>query len=537
MTGSLEQDEFDKLEKMKISLITSTRKWFDLHGKVTETAINHSNAMCATNCDKDNVENKDKNLMAACKRGCALGKKIDGGQLSDADKGTVMAELTGLYGKEDEFSKLFMELNDEITSPQTYHTIDEMVKVDNIDNAATQVAELKTRWEMAFSSLCSTGESMQKFKSPKRCHGFWQGKDNRSGYRDDVANASGSRKYALANIEEVDRSGFFEISEYGCKVEIPRTISGYCECADGDPPDINAADSENRRYYADGGHLPFTCEKLCHETNKEKGKDKGRTLIYEDPKNWLRFTGPPGDQLICSKKETNKVSGSAGGREETYGPVPTCPAGTKSNGTTYTKGKDQILSKTGTVCQGSYFNGAFNCWGGEYVERKISEHQGTMRCAVCKPYDDNYDKATNVGFDTGRLDHMAVDAKLKEECTNVGKKYYTNIYLDLLELKLAGVIVDAKVKILNNATIKYKKTFTVLKADRKASLTILENYLRDYQQEYSKYHRRRDDEKKNTVAAILEDITLKGKSINISYFIWLTLAIFCIGFAIKRLKS
>ena len=117
MTGSLEQDEFDKLEKMKISLITSTRKWFDLHGKVTETAINHSNAMCATNCDKDNVENKDKNLMAACKRGCALGKKIDGGQLSDADKGTVMAELTGLYGKEDEFSKLFMELKNNITSP------------------------------------------------------------------------------------------------------------------------------------------------------------------------------------------------------------------------------------------------------------------------------------------------------------------------------------------------------------------------------------------------------------------------------------
>ena len=87
-----------------------------------------------------------------------------------------------------------------------------------------------------------------------------------------------------------------------------------------------------------------------------------------------------------------------------------------------------------------------------------------MRCAVCKPYDDNYDKATNVGFDTGRLDHMAVDAKLKEECTNVGKKYYTNIYLDLLELKLAGVIVDAKVKILNNATIKYKKNIYSFKS-------------------------------------------------------------------------
>ena len=71
-----------------------------------------------------------------------------------------------------------------------------------------------------------------------------------------------------------------------------------------------------------GGTCHLRAKNYVMKQIRKKGKDKGRTLIYEDPKNWLRFTGPPGDQLICSKKETNKVSGSAGGREETYGPVP-----------------------------------------------------------------------------------------------------------------------------------------------------------------------------------------------------------------------
>jgi hypothetical protein len=109
--------------------------------------------------------------------------------------------------------------------------------------------------------------------------------------------------------------------------------------------------------------------------------------------------------------------------------------------------------------------------------------------------------------------------------------------VDLLVLKLWGVIIDAKVKLINEAFQRYVNAHEIIGAKRKESVKNMEVFISKYNDELEIYKGKLKNDNKITVNGMLEDITLKGNRTYISYFIWLTLAIIFICFAIKRLKS
>lgn len=122
--------------------------------------------------------------------------------------------------------------------------------------------------------------------------------------------------------------------------------------------------------------------------------------------------------------------------------------------------------------------------------------------------------------------------ELLETCSSVP---YESTYIDILELNLLGYLLEQK------AAIIYKTIKESYSGSRAAALKnsavgkkILKN-MKIYESAYKKLQREKS--KKSIMSALFEDVSLKKGSVNISYYIWLTLAIGGTALALRKFNS
>jgi hypothetical protein len=157
---------------------------------------------------------------------------------------------------------------------------------------------------------------------------------------------------------------------------------------------------------------------------------------------------------------------------------------------------------------------------------------------VSKGYERRCKYAAPPGFEKPMVNNISKikplpsQDELLETCSSVP---YESMYIDLLELNLLGYLLEQK------AAIIYKTIKESYSGSRAAALKnsavgkkILKN-MKIYESAYKKLQREKS--KKGIMSALFEDVSLKKGSVNISYYIWLTLAIGGTALALRKFNS
>ena len=164
--------------------------------------------------------------------------------------------------------------------------------------------------------------------------------------------------------------------------------------------------------------------------------------------------------------------------------------------------------------------------------------EGPQDNKVIKGYERKCKYAAPPGYDKPLINHISkikplpTQEDLKETCSSVP---FESTYIDILELNLLGYLLQQK------AAVIYKTIRESYSGSRAAALKnsavgkkILKN-MNIYEKAYKKLQA--DKSKKGIMSALFEDVSLKKGSTNISYYIWLTLAIGGTAFALRRFNS
>ena len=217
----------------------------------------------------------------------------------------------------------------------------------------------------------------------------------------------------------------------------------------------------------------------------------------------------------------------------TQGQVPDCPDGMAT--APWPPSADptcgyKAWDRQRRVCHG--FLGI--CWfgGWEGVNRDAGSITANgRRCQYAAPAGYSKPALDNIG----KLGKLPTQSQLLDSCTGGadGEAPYQNLYLDMLQLKVLGLVMQQK------AAIIYKAIQESYSGSRAAALkrsetgkSILKN-MGLYKAAYGKYRSLRN--KGFQTAGMLEDVSLKKKSSDISYYLWFALAMSGMGLVIKNL--
>ena len=257
------------------------------------------------------------------------------------------------------------------------------------------------------------------------------------------------------------------------------------------------------------------------------------------PKTPIQKPPPPPPQPTVADKasapflQCGKLQPQANGTY-TQGAVPNCPSGMKA-----APGPVSPDPRCGKVswdrerrtCHG--FMGI--CWfgGWEGVDRDAgSIVQNGRRCMVPAPAGYSKPMVDN----TGKLGKLPTKSQLLDACDGGdGEAPYPNIYLDMLELKVLGLVMEQKAAIIYKVIKEsYNGSNAAALKRSSAGRSVLKN-MKLYE---GAYKRLRAQENLNMQrGGMLEDVRLKNKSTNISYYLWFALAISGMGLVIKKLNT
>ena len=470
----------------------------------------------------------------------------------------------------------------------------------NIDatNIGQYLEKLRKNWKQTFAQSCKIGiggfgtvsTGTGNIESPpfaghtQYCKAWVPTSDGRSGYYDIQAGTvpftvdpvTGEKKALVGVPISLANRG-----ELGCDTVIPGTRdyavdqggAGFCECKDG----TNAG-------YVDEGHPSFTCNQVCAPENKALRSQP----LYHNAKNWKpalpynqyhsKKTPTPADELRMGKAATGpfvqcgKLQSQPNG---TYaqGTIPDCPSGMKAApdpvsadpicGTKSWEEApcyatcEEVPCGGGcyTGCSPSFANSLAGCppgvsknWCtcniegtecpnslcGNLTNRRQAGNitQNGRRCMVLAPAGYSKPLVDNIG----KLGKLPTKSQLLDACDGGdGDPPYANIYLDILELKVLGLVMQLKAAIIYKAI---KESYSGSNAAALQRSTAGKSILKNMKLYEGAYKRLRAQENLNLQrGGMLEDIRLKNKSTNISYYLWFALAISGMALVIKKLNN
>jgi len=177
----------------------------------------------------------------------------------------------------------------------------------------------------------------------------------------------------------------------------------------------------------------------------------------------------------------------------------------------------------------------------EIFDNDIDTHQHykSRKCTYKMPAGGNKPKITFKGQSDGLggtipkgYTALPSPEELVNTCTNVK---YENIYIDILEMRLLEIVLEIKSKIIYEAIMQATKgSNAVALQQTKSGRQLLKN-LKLHEASYKKYYKNKRAE--NQLQGMLEDISKKKSSANISYYIWFILAISGMLLVIKKIRS
>ena len=194
---------------------------------------------------------------------------------------------------------------------------------------------------------------------------------------------------------------------------------------------------------------------------------------------------------------------------------------------------------TGMVVESGYPKKSINCKKEDtHTRNTFGEDTTITKLGEVLGYERKCKYAAPPGYDKPLINHISkikplpTQEDLKETCSSVP---FESTYIDILELNLLGYLLQQK------AAVIYKTIRESYSGSRAAALKnsavgkkILKN-MNIYEKAYKKLQA--DKSKKGIMSALFEDVSLKKGSTNISYYIWLTLAIGGTAFALRRFNS
>lgn len=396
------------------------------------------------------------------------------------------------------------------------------------------------------------------------CSSWVNTAEGRSGYYDQKAgknaysvDSSGNKKpFIVGNIPLTNQP------PSGCDTVIPASRSsndklggsGYCICADG----------STKKGWADKGHGSFTCNQACAPFNKNIA---GSDPLYHNTANWTpQSTGQPlayNPSSAASQKPPYLFTGSM--PADSVGGMgsqpPNCPSG-------MTEGKSyQFKSQKNTGMCRTWFWEADN--DGEHWRNVPPDSKGSCRssiftitkgiqsvpssvqlarnCALTKP--PGYDKT--IVNNLSKYKKLPTQSELLQSCSGQegftgsdsadassgsgGDPPYQNIYIDILKLKVLGLVLKKKGAIIYKAVSEaYSGSKAAALKSTASGQSILKN-MSKYRDAYQQL--RTQNNKKLLSAGMYEDVKLKKKSVDISYLIWFALAISGTALVIKKLNN
>ena len=424
----------------------------------------------------------------------------------------------------------------------------------NAIDIGKEMIQLRETWKKIFQESCerAIGGTSKKFAGHSdKCIGWQNTLEGRSGFysfKDLQPNVPRTWKppssinnatvpYVVDFSGNISQKPFFSTDTFhgatdkknmpnGCDTEIPSKQSGWCMCSDNN--------GGIKYVYADKGHGQFTCNTVCDTTNSDMLK-KAKGLLYSNPKNWKSA----GMGYTKSKKTTGTLQGDADG-----GPAPPCPTG-------MTEIKPGNQNDMGYIIPGS----SKKKWDCSFLE-KLDEAWEELRgektspaqvgCTVTGTHH-NYARDCKynypIGHDSetvnnvGKLKMLPTAQQMINKCAGGDSPDapYGNYDLDLLEIKVLGFVIVKKSAILYEA-IKNSYTASNAAALKRTSggREILKNMVK-YKKAFT--YLRALKNKENIINGMLEDVTLKRDSTNISYYLWFALAIASAGLVIKKLSN
>ena len=206
---------------------------------------------------------------------------------------------------------------------------------------------------------------------------------------------------------------------------------------------------------------------------------------------------------------------------------------------TYKPIKDTVSCPTGMVVEEGYPKLTEKCGAVNFTQVLEGNRNNSTtandkvkgwenRCVYAKPA--GYDKpmVNNIS----KIKPLPTPDELHESCASVP---FESAYIDILELNLLGYLLQQKAAIIYKTI---KESYSGSKATAlKSSMTgkkILQN-IKLYERAYKDLQSQKN--KRGLMSALAEDISLKNTSTNISYYLWLTLAIGGTAFAISKFNS
>jgi len=387
--------------------------------------------------------------------------------------------------------------------------------------------------------------------------------EGRSGYYDQKAgktaysvDSSGNQKpFIVGNIPLANQP------PSGCDTVIPASRSsdskiggsGYCICSDG-----------TKKGYADKGHGSFTCNQVCASLNKDVA---GSGPLYHNTANWTpQSSGKPLAYNPSSAAATkppylftgSMPAGSAGGQGSQ---PPNCPNGMTGGEPYHYKSKNNKK-----MCRTWFLDGGWknvppdskgSCGGIFTITKGLQtvppSVQLARKCALTKP--PGYDKAMVDNLSTYKK--LPTQSELLQSCSGQegftsaspsagsdsadasggsgGDPPYQNIYIDILKLKVLGLVLQQKGAIIYKAVAEaYGGSKAAALKSTASGQSILKN-MSKYRDAYQQLRSQKN--KKLLTSGMYEDVRLKKKSVDISYLIWFALAISGTALVIKKLNN
>jgi len=423
----------------------------------------------------------------------------------------------------------------------------------NAIDIGKEMIQLRETWKKIFQESCerAIGGTSKKFAGHSdKCIGWQNTLEGRSGFysfkekqpnevtrtwKQPSSINNATVPYVVDFSGNISQKPFFSTDTFdlatdkknmpnGCDTEIPSKQSGWCVCSDNN--------GGIKYVYADKGHGQFTCNTVCDTTNSDM-LNKANGLLYSNPKNWKSA----GMGYTKSIKTTGTLQGDADG-----GPAPDCPTGMTEIKRGNQGAKGYVIpgsSKKKWACNPwQEAEMAMMFWAPPNPEEIVGctgtmYHNYARDCKYNYPIGHDSETVNNVG----KLKMLPTAQQMINKCAGGDSPDapYGNYDLDLLEIKVLGFVIVKKSAILYEA-IKNSYTASNAAALKRTSggREILKNMVK-YKKAFT--YLRALKNKENIINGMLEDVTLKRDSTNISYYLWFALAIASAGLVIKKLSN
>jgi hypothetical protein len=397
--------------------------------------------------------------------------------------------------------------------------------------------KLEKQWSNIFKTGCAMGITDPNYKPgdnikgsktfgghKQYCKGFQNTKNGRSGYfgQDTIVKTGGGttsllgEQITLNNQTNVGTPNDVNAGRMGCDIEIASDQAGYCECIDG------------TKIYMDGGHPSVSCNDLCYPKNITESGSK--QILYHNPTSWKPGTVPLGGVTQGLKAFNQPTMGQGK-------PWLQCGSGSGEPGECpdgmTTLGKVEPTPMCGRYDANAGFLGI------DWFSTPNYKNQLGRKCVVPLPPGGEFPTTKLDTVDNGMglqipkgYTKLPSPVELVDECKSAP---YDNLYIQILKFRVLDEVLNAKTNVMGKVITQTNKSQIATKMKQSAVGRKLLRDMQKYKRLYKEFEQ--NEQRKNQLAGMYEDINFKSQSANISYYIWFILAISGMFLVIKKLKS